>query len=146
MIKDLRTQTMNRPTMLSLTIGATGLYVIFNIRHLHSSFFLPLLLGLPSLLMAIIFLITDLPTEHYWDFHFIASWDFTSGTSKGTSWPLLFRMSASKRRVLSLGMTFSSCIFVHMASAFCQLLVSSESNQNQSSENEKMFMICYWKP
>lgn len=53
--------------------------------------------------------------------------DFTSGSSKGTSWPLLFRISASKRRVLSLGMTFSSCIFVHMASAFCQLFVFSEN-------------------
>lgn len=53
--------------------------------------------------------------------------DFTSGTSKGTSWPLLLRMSASRCRVLSLGMMFSSCIFVHASSAFCQLFVSSNS-------------------
>lgn len=55
-----------------------------------------------------------------------ALFSFTSGTSKGTSSPLFLRISATIRRVLSLGMMFSSCIFVHTASAFRELFVSSE--------------------
>lgn len=55
-----------------------------------------------------------------------AFFSFTSGTSKGTSSPLFLRISATIRRVLSLGMTFSSCIFVQTASAFRESFVSSE--------------------
>lgn len=55
-----------------------------------------------------------------------AVFSFTSGTSKGTSSPLFRRISATIRRVLSLGMTFSSCIFVQTASAFFESFVSSE--------------------
>lgn len=54
---------------------------------------------------------------------------FTSGTSKGTSWLLFLRISASKRSVLSLGAKFSSCIFIQVASALRQSLVSSDKKK-----------------
>lgn len=77
----------------------------------------------------VFFWILYLPNEHYWNAHIF----FTSGTSKGTSWLLFLSMSASIRRVLSLGMMFSSCIFVHVASAFCQSFVSSEKRQGNTA-------------
>ncbi len=63
--------------------------------------------------------------------HWIGS--FTSGTSKGTSLSLFLRISASKRRVLSLGAKFSSCIFIQVASAFRQSLVSSDKKKKTMS-------------
>ncbi len=66
---------------------------------------------------------------------YIGYWigSFTSGTSKGTSLSLFLRISASKRRVLSLGAKFSSCIFIQVASAFRQSLVSSDEKKKTMS-------------
>lgn len=44
----------------------------------------------------------------------------TSGTSKGTSWLLVFRISANSCNVLSRGIIFSSCILFQTPSARCQ--------------------------
>lgn len=44
----------------------------------------------------------------------------TSGTSKGTSWLLVLRISANSCNVLSRGIIFSSCILFQTPSARCQ--------------------------
>ena len=126
---------------------------MFDIRHFENpSVFLgsssPLLSALSTPLFPagaswqLFFWIEHLSNERHWDVLFF----FTSGMSKGTSWPLFFSMSASIRRVLSLGTTFSSCIFVHTTSAFFQSFVSSDTRNKAVGIRKGAFLYnLLWK-
>lgn len=125
---------------LCSVISAAWLCVMFDVRHFLSPL---VLLGstwvLPSTLLALLFYTPQEPPGNYSlekqisltsiSAYYYRPALFTSGTSKGTSSPLFLRISATIRRVLSLGMTFSSCIFVHTASAFFESFISSENNK-----------------
>lgn len=132
------THTARHHCNLCSVISAAWLCLTSDLRH----FFTPslpsqrsrLLLLISSALLfsprdpswQLLFGIANVSNVHYWALLQTSTFSFTSGTSKGTSSPLLLRISATIRRVLSLGMTFSSCIFVHTASALRESLVSSE--------------------